>query len=63
MMFPGERYLVKTDTGTNILKVIHETSACIKVTWSNGITEWIYKSDFKKMNNYVDPKKMVIEKL
>ncbi len=58
-----DSYMVKTNAGINTMLVLVELTYSVKVRWGNGIEEWIYKSDFKAANSYVDPKIIIIERL
>lgn len=62
-MQPGDTYIVQTNSGVCTMKVIAETTQCVKVYFGNGCEEWIYKTDFKSKHSYVDPKKKILEKL
>jgi len=62
-MHPGNTYIVKTSSGICTMKVIAETTTCVKVHYGNGVDEWVYKTDFKSNHSYVDPKKKILEKL
>lgn len=62
-MNQGDTYIVQTKSGICTMKIIAETSKCVKVYFGNGCTEWVYKDDFKSQHSYVDPKKKILEKL
>jgi len=62
-METGQKYIIKHESGISIMQVIFETSHCFKIRWDNGIEEWIYKSDFKSIHSYIDPKKIVLHKI
>jgi len=62
-MQKDETYIVKTSTGVCTMKILAVTSAAVKVRFGNGCTEWIYKTDFKSKDSFVDPKKKILEQL
>ncbi len=62
-MRTDDEYIVKSTTGIAFMKVLAETTYCVKIKWRNGIEEWVYKTDFKSLNSYVDPKKMILQRI
>lgn len=56
-------YIIKTSSGICTMKIIAETTSCMKVYYGNGIYEWVYKTEFKSNHSYVEPKKKILEKL
>ena len=67
-MQPGDTFIVQTKNIIGTIKIIAETTNCLKIQYGNGwggsgCQEWVYKTDFKSNHSYIDPKIKIIEQL
>jgi hypothetical protein len=60
-MRKGASYIVHTSAGINAMTVLFLTTDAVKVRWRNGITEWIWLSEFQSPFDFIDPKKKILE--
>jgi hypothetical protein len=59
----GDKYIVQHPFGVGMMEVIECFSMAVKVRWQNKQEEWLWLSNFKAANKYVDPIYVIVERL